>query len=132
MNSCASSAGPTIFSTVGFGDITANSEAAQVVLIVQMLGDLALFGRQRTSTPRGSAPRPATNPGQATETPGRPLDIRITRAGSGCEGLFAILLPAMIRGSSRRVNRRAADRIVTASGAHAAVTASWTTAPGTA
>jgi hypothetical protein len=34
----------TVFSTVGFGDITAKSEAARVVLIVQMLGDLALLG----------------------------------------------------------------------------------------
>ena len=34
----------TVFSTVGFGDITAKSEAARVLLIVQMLGDLALLG----------------------------------------------------------------------------------------
>ena len=34
----------TVFSTVGFGDISAKSEAARVVLIVQMLGDLALLG----------------------------------------------------------------------------------------
>jgi voltage-gated potassium channel len=34
----------TVFSTVGFGDITAKSQAARVVLIVQMLGDLALLG----------------------------------------------------------------------------------------
>ena len=34
----------TVFSTVGFGDITAKSEAARVVLIVQMLADLALLG----------------------------------------------------------------------------------------
>ncbi|MGP7997588.1 MAG: potassium channel family protein, partial [Streptosporangiaceae bacterium] len=34
----------TVFSTVGFGDITPKSEAARVVLIVQMLGDLALHG----------------------------------------------------------------------------------------
>jgi hypothetical protein len=34
----------TVFSTVGFGDITARSEAARVVLIVQMLADLALLG----------------------------------------------------------------------------------------
>ena len=29
---------------MGFGDITAKSEAARVVLIVQMLGDIALLG----------------------------------------------------------------------------------------
>ena len=34
----------TVFSTVGFGDITARSETARVVLIVQMLADLALLG----------------------------------------------------------------------------------------
>lgn len=34
----------TVFSTVGFGDITPKSEAARVVLIVQMLGDLVLLG----------------------------------------------------------------------------------------
>ena len=34
----------TVFSTVGFGDITPKSEAARVVLIVQMIGDLAVLG----------------------------------------------------------------------------------------
>src|SRR5208282_4722840 len=34
----------TAFTTVGFGDITAKSETARVVLIVQMLADLALLG----------------------------------------------------------------------------------------
>lgn len=34
----------TVFATVGFGDITARSETARVVLIVQMLADLALLG----------------------------------------------------------------------------------------
>ena len=34
----------TVFSTVGFGDITAKSEAARVVLIVQMLADLVFLG----------------------------------------------------------------------------------------
>ena len=34
----------TVFSTVGFGDISAKSETARVVLIVQMLADLALLG----------------------------------------------------------------------------------------
>ena len=34
----------TVFSTVGFGDITAKSEAARVVLIFQMLADLVLLG----------------------------------------------------------------------------------------
>ena len=34
----------TVFSTVGFGDIAPKSEPARVVLIFQMLGDLALLG----------------------------------------------------------------------------------------
>jgi len=34
----------TVFSTVGFGDIVPRAEAARVVLMVQMLGDLALLG----------------------------------------------------------------------------------------
>ena len=34
----------TVFATVGSGDITAKSETARVVLIVQMLADLALLG----------------------------------------------------------------------------------------
>ncbi len=34
----------TVFTTVGFGDISPKSETARVVLIVQMLADLALLG----------------------------------------------------------------------------------------
>jgi hypothetical protein len=34
----------TVFTTVGFGDITAKSETARAVLIIQMLADLALLG----------------------------------------------------------------------------------------
>ena len=34
----------TVFTTVGFGDIAAKSETARIVLIVQMLADLALLG----------------------------------------------------------------------------------------
>ena len=34
----------TVFTTVGFGDIAAKSETARVVLIFQMLADLALLG----------------------------------------------------------------------------------------
>jgi voltage-gated potassium channel len=34
----------TVFTTVGFGDITAKSETARVVLIIQMLADLAVLG----------------------------------------------------------------------------------------
>jgi voltage-gated potassium channel len=34
----------TVFATVGFGDIAAKSETARVLLIIQMLADLALLG----------------------------------------------------------------------------------------
>jgi len=34
----------TVFTTVGFGDITARSETARAVVIVQMLADLAFLG----------------------------------------------------------------------------------------
>jgi len=34
----------TVFSTVGFGDITAKSDVARLVVTVQMLTDLIIFG----------------------------------------------------------------------------------------
>ena len=34
----------TVFSTVGFGDIAPKSELARVILIIQMIGDLAILG----------------------------------------------------------------------------------------
>jgi voltage-gated potassium channel len=34
----------TVFSTVDFGDIVPRSEEARIVLMIQMLGDLALLG----------------------------------------------------------------------------------------
>ena len=52
----------TVFSTVGFGDIT-KSETARVVLIVQMLADLAFLGAGHTSARGGRATRSATKPG---------------------------------------------------------------------
>ena len=50
----------TVFATVGFGDITAKSETARVVLIVQMLADLALLGAGARVLLRAVQPRPAT------------------------------------------------------------------------
>jgi voltage-gated potassium channel len=63
----------TVFATVGFGDITPKSDPARIVLIVQMLGDLAVLGaglrvllgavqrgRQRRSDTGGSAGPAAT------------------------------------------------------------------------
>ena len=49
----------TVFTTVGFGDITAKSETARVVLIIQMLADLALLGARRAGAAGRGAPRPA-------------------------------------------------------------------------
>src|SRR5438309_7894019 len=34
----------TVFATVGFGDITAKSEAARIIVTIQMLADLAAIG----------------------------------------------------------------------------------------
>ena len=62
----------TVFATVGFGDIAAKSETARVVLIVQMLADLALLGagarvllgavrrgqQRRSDTGGGASPAP--------------------------------------------------------------------------
>jgi len=61
----------TVFSTVGFGDITPKSELARIVLTFQMLGDLAILGagvhvllgavrrgRQRRTDTEGNADSP--------------------------------------------------------------------------
>jgi voltage-gated potassium channel len=62
----------TVFSTVGFGDITAKSETARIVLIVQMLADLAFLGAGVRvllgAVQRGRERRPETgdDAGQAT------------------------------------------------------------------
>jgi voltage-gated potassium channel len=61
----------TVFSTVGFGDIAPKSEAARVVLIFQMLGDIALLGAGARvllgAVSRGRQRRsdPSENPGSA-------------------------------------------------------------------
>jgi voltage-gated potassium channel len=63
----------TVFTTVGFGDISAKSETARVVLMVQMLADLALlgagvrvlFGAVQRGRDRRS--RTADDAGQATQ-----------------------------------------------------------------
>ena len=66
----------TVFTTVGFGDITAKSETARVVLIVQMLADLALLGAGarycwgRCSTAGNEVPAPATARPPADALPG--------------------------------------------------------------
>jgi voltage-gated potassium channel len=59
----------TVFSTVGFGDISPKSEIARVVLIVQMLGDLVLLGAGirllLQAVQRGRQQRPDTGDGPA-------------------------------------------------------------------
>jgi voltage-gated potassium channel len=64
----------TVFSTVGFGDITAKSETARAVLIAQMAADLALLGAGIRvllgAVQRGRERRPETgdDAGQATRS----------------------------------------------------------------
>ena len=70
----------TVFSTVGFGDITAKTETARLVVIGQMIADLIILGlaikvivgavklgRQRQNTP-GQHPDPARPTSRADET----------------------------------------------------------------
>jgi voltage-gated potassium channel len=63
----------TVFSTVGFGDITAKSEVARILVMIQMMFDLAVFGlvaklifgavevalRRRTPTGQTDGPGPS-------------------------------------------------------------------------
>ena len=74
----------TVFTTVGFGDITAKSETARVVLIVQMLADLALLGAGARvllgAVRRGQQRRSGTGDGPATsEACPRPWTCRWSR-----------------------------------------------------
>jgi hypothetical protein len=63
----------TVFATVGFGDIAPMTEAARVVTMVQMLGDLVVLGlvvrvilgavqvgRQRSADPDAGEASPGT------------------------------------------------------------------------
>ena len=63
----------TVFSTVGFGDISPKSEAARVVLMVQMLGDLAVLGAGIRvllgAVQRGRQQRPDTSGGTGSDAP---------------------------------------------------------------
>jgi voltage-gated potassium channel len=67
----------TVFSTVGFGDITAASQSARVLVMVQMVLDLVILGlgvqafrgavsvgRQRSAAVTGSQPGGKDQPGQ--------------------------------------------------------------------
>ncbi len=67
----------TVFTTVGFGDIAAKSETARVVLIVQMLADLALLGAGAGCC-WGRSPRPATKiRHRRRRQPGHPMKARL-------------------------------------------------------
>ena len=118
----------TVFTTVGFGDIAAKSETARVVLIVQMLADLALLGAgarvllgavrrgQQRRSGTGDSDRPAPNeglpgpldlPAGAARFPGhiRPGPAMVVCAASGwpdgrqaCSGSARSWPPAGVRG----------------------------------
>ncbi len=69
----------TVFSTVGFGDIAPKSEAARVLLTVQMLGDLALLGagaRVLLGAVRRGQQRTWGTGGDAGRLPGESLPAR--------------------------------------------------------
>ena len=78
----------TVFTTVGFGDIAAKSETARVVLIVQMLADLALLGAGARVLLGAVQPRPATKirhkrrrrPGRQVTPPQHPAPHQHHRA----------------------------------------------------
>jgi hypothetical protein len=52
---------------VGFGDVTAKSETARIVLIVQMLADLAVLGAGVRVLLGGGAARPGTTTGDVQQ-----------------------------------------------------------------
>jgi voltage-gated potassium channel len=96
----------TVFSTVGFGDIVPRSEAARVVLMVQMLGDFALLG---------AGARILLEPSAAASSRGRIQVARLIRqcdltgiaeGGDPCARWNARQSGPSTRGSHRRtVNR---------------------------
>jgi voltage-gated potassium channel len=63
----------TVFSTVGFGDITAVSEIARVLVILQMIGDLLFIGL---------AIRALVNAGRRGRTAGRGLEQEPSDGGT--------------------------------------------------
>ena len=71
----------TVFATVGFGDIAAKSETARVVLIVQMLADLALLGAGAKVLLGAVQPRASSEDPVQAAAPARPLGD-ITQARS--------------------------------------------------
>ena len=76
----------TVFTSVGFGDIAAKSQAARIIVTFQMMLDLVIIGivvravvsaikigRQRPAT--AGAPAPGAEPGIAWPAPARPHRI---------------------------------------------------------
>ena len=69
----------TVLATVGFGDISAVSEAARVVVTIQMITDLlvlgvgvrVIFGAVEVGRERATSSRPAEDTVEAVETGGR-------------------------------------------------------------
>ena len=79
----------TVFSTVGFGDITAASQSARVVVTVQMLLDLAALGlvvRAFVSAVQSARQQPASNtPPQRDDDAGLCLAFEDPLRGAGGE-----------------------------------------------
>ena len=78
----------TVFSTVGFGDIAPKSEVARVVLIVQMLGDLAILEPASGSCWGPCAAASNGNRIRAT-APARPSDEEPPPAAAAARGTAA-------------------------------------------
>jgi voltage-gated potassium channel len=93
----------TVFTTVGFGDITARTEAARVLVTIQMIMDLviigvaiqAIVGAARHGRERRSAGSSLFNngelPGRATRRAASPDSYFLS--GSGREGGLQLALP---------------------------------------
>jgi voltage-gated potassium channel len=68
----------TVFSTVGFGDITAKTETARLVVTVQMIADLIILGlaiKVVVGAVKGGQQRRTTTPEQHPD-PARPMTSR--------------------------------------------------------
>lgn len=85
----------TVFSTVGFGDLVPVSDRARVIVMVQMLGDLAIIGAGvhvltgavRLSFERRGADPAGTDDGHQPNAAGEPGDSKATMLLAGTEQL---------------------------------------------
>ena len=90
----------TVFATVGFGDITAKTEAARLVVTGQMITDLIAIGlggpgHRRRGHARAPAPvcrRRHRTPGPVGRCPTQEDDPRVNSSGliAGTAGLFTV------------------------------------------